>query len=266
MALALDGHCSGNANGSAATVSNLNALVITAADIVVLFILMESTSGGSFPTGTSISDGFNTYALRNRVQYTSNAAFGSAKTTAEIWWAFSSAAHTIAVGSLVVTMANMNDCASFIAVSVKGFTGTAYQTNPWDDTAAHALAFAVTNTGATQTQLVSAANISTVNAATMIIAGGGSSDNSATVGFHSSYAVGTIGGTAATDSGEGNASGSSANASYASLETRVVAATQTNIVANFAAAATAGGWALMPDVLSQTGFASGDVLQSQIVM
>jgi hypothetical protein len=258
MALSIAHSVAGENSAAGGNPASSAAFTITAGDIVVIFVLAESTSAGSTPSVTSISDGFNTYALRNRVTYQSNSAFGSGKTSAEIWWAFSSAGHTVALGALTVTLANENDSSTFVGIDVTGFTGTAYQTNPWDQSAATAAGFAVTNNGATQTQLASGANISTVNAACMIICGGGTSDNSATVPFLSSYAVGTIGGTTATDSGQGaKARQSDTNASISALETRVVSATQSSISANFAAAATAGGWAIMPDALSQTGGASG---------
>jgi hypothetical protein len=264
MALSIDGFCGGVNTTAGSNPSNTGALTLAqTGDIIVVCILAESTSAGSTPSVSSISDGTaNVYAKRNAVTYQSNATFGTAKTDAEIWWAFSSAAHTIAIGSLVVTMSNLNDDAMFIAFGVTGFTGgVGYQTNPWDQSAATALGFALTNNAGTVSQLVSGANISTVNAAALIFAFGGSSDNSGTVHFNDNYAPGPYGGTTATDSGAGAVrTTSNTNAALGGVEYRIVSATQSSISAAFAVAATAGGWAIMPDALSQTGGAVAGVM------
>ena len=243
-------------NVSTTSLSNSAGVGCAAAlgDVMLILATLESTAA-SYTTGSSISDTTaNVYALRNRIEYTSSSTFGSGKVTMEIWWAY--IAHAITGGTTITmtTGGGAIDNAVFLSVDITGFTGVAYETNPWDQSAATSIGFAATNTGSTQTQLTSGANVSTANAATLTFAFGGTGDNSVTVPLYSSYATGPIAGTTATDSGETcQHSDAGTNAALGAMEYRVLSSTISGASAAFGTGATAGGWGIMVDALSQTG-------------
>lgn len=271
MALSLDGITIGANTGAGSpnpiTTTGVGGNLVTAnaGDIVVVAIFLESlNSEATYPAVSAVSVGGSAATLRNRFQYQGNAKYGgggAAFNDMEIWWYYAAATLNAAV---TVTATNWDDCCAFYAFGVTGFTGTIYHTSPWDQSAVTAAAFTASqaSSATTQTQLVTGSNISTVDAATMVLAFGGSSDDSATVPFNSAYATGPIAGTTATDSGEGNVGGGGTNAAWIALEYRVLSSTISAASAAFGAGATAGAWGIMVDALSQTGDPIGTFFHS----
>ena len=258
MALSIRDYAAGISTTSPIAETGMLASV---GDVVIICSVMDSVSA-SYPTistSTPPSDGTsNIYQKRNGIQYTSNSAFGSGLTDLEIWWTYIATALTVSSSISITTAGGALDNGAFMSFSVTGFTGTSYRTNPWDQSATTALGFAVTNNGATRTQLTSGANVSTANAATLTFAFGGSSDNGATVPFFESVQPGPLAGTTGTSVTPDVAlENSGSNAAGLQVEYRVLAATISSASAAFASAATAGGWGIMVDALSQTGGATG---------
>ena len=265
MALSIDGNLHIGEAGAATLSTTLTTT--NAADIIVICFEAENISSGVTPVVSTCTVGGSNATKRNSVAWTNPAGVGGAKNLTAIYWFFAAAALTAATVSVVFTAPIDN--AAMVAFGVTGFTGTGYHTNPWDVSAATALGWSVTNVTASATQLASAANISTVSAADLILAFGGSGDNTAAQAFGTklgtSTAAGTIGGVAAAQVNVGAFEVAGTDQAVAGVEFLVVSTIQTNIAANFAATATAEGWVIMPDALTVAGGAT-DVLFAQIVM
>lgn len=108
------------------TATLLTALI---GEIVVVTINHESVSG-TVPTVSSVSDGTaNVYAKRFSATQKPEPQFGASEGI-EVWWAY--AANALVAATITVTMSAAIDDAVVIAAGYQGFTGTAYQTAPWD--------------------------------------------------------------------------------------------------------------------------------------
>ena len=267
MALAIDGATGGYNTGagvpnpiiSSGGGGKGNLTTTNAGDIIVIAVFTENTNSvGAYPSITGVTVGGAAAARRNQFQWQGNTAFGfggAAYNNCELWWYYAPGALSSAAISVTVN-GNWNDAGTFIAFGVTGFTGTSYQTNPWDDTAAHAAAFFASQSAgtSTQTQLLSASNVATVNSSTLVFACGCTADASTTVPFGSSYAVGPISGTTATDSGVGTSWGTNeSNTAILAVEYRVLSATISSASSAFGTGATAGAWGLLTDALAQAG-------------
>ena len=132
-ALALDGTPAGQ-GGSATTNVAATITFTTAQDILVAVIQTEHQTAYSTVTGVTSTSGL-TWAKYTRQQASQYSGFGNNPNfdDVEIWWAYSPAAHTSEV--VTATFSAAPDGDSMVAMAVKGFTGTGYQTAPWDSNA-----------------------------------------------------------------------------------------------------------------------------------
>lgn len=173
-----------SASASISTASSLSAnLTAAIGEIVVVSIAQEDVSG-AVKTVLSISDGTaNVYAKRFSASASGAAepAFGASEGF-EVWWAY--VANTLTLGTITVTMSAAIDDAVVIVAGYQGFTGTAYQTAPWDTNA-----FLPKTAQATTTSAATASGISTTSTAGMLLAGACSSDFSQTQAAPSGFTL-----------------------------------------------------------------------------
>lgn len=255
MALSVDAEVKGTAVNNS-TVSTA-ALTTIAADILVVCVGAEwVNSVGASGTVSGIAGGGLTWVKRSnnavKVDGFGGGGTSSAFGNLEVWWAFSSSAQSgITITATFTKPGSTNfDAAGIVAFGVTGFTGTNYQTNPWDQNAA--VPFKTSSVGSSA---VNATGITTTNTNTMLI---GSALNFSSVAFLSANTVSgyTIIDTAFTNAG-------AVNDFTEGVEKQVVSATQSNVSVGWTD--TLDGWILTGDALSQTGGAvSSLVLKSPL--
>lgn len=229
-------------------------LTASAGDIIVLCLSTEClSSAGGYATVSSVNDGTaNNYLVRNSVSYQVTGSNSQYMYNA-ILWAY--AAHALAASTVTIDLTGATlDDASLVAMDVTGFTGGTYPTNPWDDAASIALAWAASYNGSTNS-VPTSNSLATVNANCLIFGFGGGSDP-AGAGFVGD-AGGTICGNSTTQADFANNQGGS-NASQTRVIYDVVSSTQSGTV-DFAASESSVAWAVMPDALSQTGGSSSSL-------
>lgn len=167
MALSRHNAATGQASGSTTVSATLTAAI---GEIIIVLVDQEITSGAVL-TVTGVSDGTaNVYAKRFSASATGAAEplYGASEGF-EVWWAY--AANTLTAASVTVTLSGTMDDAVIVVAGYQGFTGTAYQTNPWDTNASlPKTAQAATNTAA------SATGITTTSTAGILLAGHGTLD------------------------------------------------------------------------------------------
>ncbi len=132
--LALDGSTFANAasNGQTVTTSSAFGLNANAGDILICSISHERTiAQGSFANVTSVTGGGVSWQKRKSQQFLS--AFEPQYMGQEVWWAYSASVQSST--QITVTTDVITDALTFIAAGFGGFSGTAYQTNPWDTNA-----------------------------------------------------------------------------------------------------------------------------------
>lgn len=159
--------------GNSSTTASLTATGFTAAigEIVVVHITHEQTSG-AVKTVSTVGDGTaNVYTKRFSASQVPEPV-SSASEGHEVWWAY--VANTLTTATITVTMSAAIDDATVIVSGYQGFTGTAYQTAPWD-TNASLPATAQNNVGAS---LATVSGVSTTSTAGMLLAGFTSVDTS----------------------------------------------------------------------------------------
>jgi hypothetical protein len=256
MALSIDGHA--GATSTSGSGSTITAALTTAnsGDIIVICVYTESFhTAGAYPNLTGVTVGGNAATLRNRFQWQGNSSWaspGPAYQNVEIWWYYASG--TLASASVVATVnANWNDGGVMQVFAVKGFVGTAYQTNPWDQSAVTTAGFfaqqANTVASPNVSQIISASNISTANAASLIFSFGASVDFG--FNFAGNYAPGAIAGTTATDVGSGALFINDNEPSTAAVEYRVLSSAVSSASAAFGGgSANTGSWGIATDALS----------------
>jgi hypothetical protein len=186
MTLALDGH---DVAGAASPTSPFSIQINdpTNGDILVACITLESVVAQQTVTGITDVNG-NTWAKRNSFQYT---APSGAFVDDEIWWAYCPG--NISFANVNIAFSGTSDAIGATVFGVTGFTGTAYKTNPWDQTSTVAAGFINDSTSATASAPTTLANVATLNAGALVFGFGATSD---AVG--AAQNVGTIGGSAPT--------------------------------------------------------------------
>jgi hypothetical protein len=244
MALALDGTVQSGIAASAKTVVNATGLSTTnAGDIIIVEVTAEWVTAGAFPSACSVAVTSGTavtsaWTARPSGGHQNSGGQGNAKTVLFRFWAYAASALTLTKATVTFTATTNFDAASMVIYAVTGFTGTAYETAPFDSNAAlPAIATATTATAPTVT------GVSTTAAATMLIASTGTSDTIL-------QTAGAMAGTTGTLT-KAVRETSSTNASSLGAENRVVAAAQTSVSIAFAGAPT--GWIIIADALAQAG-------------
>jgi hypothetical protein len=243
MALSLDGHDV----ASAAAPASPFAIQIndpTNGDILVACVTLESTVAQQTVTGITDVNG-NTWQKRNSFQYTSPVS--GAFVDNEIWWAYCPG--NISFANVTIAFSGTADAIGVSVFGVKGFTGTAYHTNPWDQTAVTAAGFINDSISATASAPTTLANVATLNAGALVFGFGATSDS---VG--AALSNGTIGGSTPTI-GFGPNQGGTVNAARHVVECLVEASTISGSALNLTG--TQHGWVMFADALAPAGFVSG---------
>lgn len=233
MALSRHNAATGSSSGTTTVSASLS---VTVGEIVVVHVNQEVVSG-AVKTITGVSDGVNTYAKRysDSVTGAGEPKWGSSERM-EVWWAY--ATQTATLGIVATFSATIDDAAIAVA-GYQGFTGTAYQTNPWDANAS--LPKTANSTSGTAT----VSGVSTDSTAGILIAAFGSADDGALpsvpTGFSLAGEVRNTGGT---------------NAIMVSLSDKVYSSAQA--AATVAMTGTAPlGWIFCVDALTIPAGASG---------
>ncbi len=119
----------GGSNGQTVTTNTTSPLNTIAGDILICNISHERTvAQGSFANVTSVTVGAINLIKRISQQFLS--AFEPQYMGQEIWWGYSATAQSDPV--ITVTTDVVTDAISFGVGGFTGFSGTSYQTNPWD--------------------------------------------------------------------------------------------------------------------------------------
>lgn len=160
MAISRHNSASGSFSSSSSGSATLTAAI---GEIVVLQAAQEKTTG-AVATVSSISDGTgNVYAKRFSASQAPTPTFNASQGH-EVWWTY--VANTLTAASITVTLSGAIDDATILVAGYQGFTGTAYQTNPWDTNAS--LPATAQSTG---TSLPTLSGVSTDSTAGMLLMG-----------------------------------------------------------------------------------------------
>lgn len=256
--LAIDGAVSFKSNSPPV---NGTLTTTNAGDIIVICVFAENYNA-TYPSITGVTVGGSAATLRNKFQWQGNMAFGAGGGTyanigndVEIWWFYAASA----LSSAAISVAgSFNDSSIIYAFGVSGWVGTAYQTNPWDQSAATAAAFFAAQPTATSTHtpILSASNISTTNASTFIF-------SFITDDLFDVYngSPGALAGTTATATSAGNQYNSDNCSISASVQYRILSSPISSASAAFnAAGGGTGGWSILTDALAQSGTAPPPVV------
>lgn len=242
---------SGCAAATCAVVNNVNGLTTTGTGIVIGYSQAEAVTGQPAPvcSGTCVADAAGlTWHIRTTSPSPCTYSGGqfTANNTLIEFWAFSPGTLTIDQITVTWTSSGTIDDATFVVMAVKGFTGTNWQTNPFDSNASLGkCATTTTNTAPTVT------GISTSVAADMLLFGVGSANN----GPFPLAAPSTPAGWTNTPPGTvETATGGGTNGAGSQGWNNVVAATQSSIT--IATATSVNGWAAIADALTIAGTAA----------
>jgi hypothetical protein len=155
-----------NAAGNNAGTASSCSVTLTASvgEIVVVVVASEALTANPVRTVTSVTDSAgNTYTKRfgasqaPEPQWNSNEGF-------EVWWAY--VANALSAATITANMSGTADAILVNAAGFQGFTGTAYQTAPWDTNAV------LPDTAqATSTSLPSVTGVSTTSTDGMLLFG-----------------------------------------------------------------------------------------------
>jgi hypothetical protein len=246
MALSLDGTSVTGTATAASTVASAAFTNASANSIIVALPGAEWISSATPGIVTGISGGGLTWHRRAARAVTLTSG-NLAKIQQEIWWTFAATALTAQVITATFSSTVFDD-AGIVVFSVKGFTGTNYQTNPWDPNAVlggFPPTASAAGLGASTAPTV--AGVSTTNAATMVISVVGEPDNGA-YGSGAQQATYTF---IANASNNGGTNNMNVSASFL-LET----VAQTSITQTWVTAT--AGWCILADALAVIGQSSGD--------
>jgi hypothetical protein len=248
VALSIDQSVTGIATGAstvvtaALTTATLNTIVIVAANAEWL------TAVGSAGTITGVTGASLTFVKRSGLTYQDTATgAGSSWNDTEVWWAFSSAAITAQTFTVTFSKPGNNnfDDSSVIAFTVTGFTGTLYQTVPWDiNGSLPATAFGQT------VSIPTATGVSTTATATMVI-GVASTAGAGTFNVGTGYtliasAVNTAGSNISKTGGEFQ--------NFAAAQSGLTVACGTNL----------NGWTMLADALAVAGGVAAATSRAQL--
>lgn len=152
-------------------------------EIVIAQINSENPSG-SAPVVSGISDGTaNVWHKHFSTTQVPESNLGSSESF-EVWWTY--AANALVAANIIVT-SNVTDDTVLICAGYQGFTGTYYQTNPWDkNVSLPASAFGYTPT---LTSTPSVPGVSTSTASGMLLFGVGSCDFTNTMSAPTGFAL-----------------------------------------------------------------------------
>lgn len=184
------GPAGGSSNGQ--TVTNSNPLNTTGGSILIASISQERTAAQpGFATVTGVTGGTGlTWARRSIKQLTVAATGVSGQMVLDIWWAYSAVSQVNQ--TITVTTDLITDATTYNIYSVGGFSGTQYQTNPWDSNASLP---AVSSNGSTTT-IPTITGVSTSSANTLVFGFlAGNLNPNAGVGWSHFANSGNIGGT-----------------------------------------------------------------------
>lgn len=240
-------------NSGVATPSGLSVLVgpsiaASIGEIIVVQLNHEAVSG-AVPIITGISDGTaNVYHKRFAATQAPEPIFGASEGF-EVWWAYAANALT-GLTPISVTLSASTDDAVVVAAGYQGFTGTAYQTAPWDTNVS--IPATAQSTGATSVGSVS--GVSTTSTAGMLLFGHGSCDwnlsppgPGAPTGFTLVQRATNTGGS---------------NANQGNLFGKAYTSAQSSVTITTTSPSTTQGWIVWADALTDQG-AAGDTLMGQ---
>jgi hypothetical protein len=186
MALALDGTTTGIWSSSNTGSAKGSLTTGTAGSIVIVAVHAENVaSAAAHPTFSSVSDSAgHTYTFEGRGTQDGGGSTG-AYCVIELWWAYISG--TLSAATFTLTASNgahTIDDASFVAFGVKGFTGTDYQTNPWDANVSFPA-----GAGSASATIPTISGLTTTSASTMLIGFAGWADSQSTMSYGTGYTV-----------------------------------------------------------------------------
>lgn len=232
-------------NGSAVNISTTASTVVctlttTGAGIVVMTV-HGSNALVADPVVSSVAGAGLTWAIRGAPNTFGPGGFNSAFNTQVVYWAYSSSA--LAAQAITLTWTLPIADSTCVTFGVAGFTGTAFQTTPWDNNASLPNA-----TNALTTTAPSGTGVSTTSTNSMLLAFVGSSNNG--VNPLTTPAGGTYNSTGLTVGNGGGASGSMTNVGFL-----VVSSPQSGVAVTWGSSA--AGWGSIVDALSENGNAGG---------
>jgi hypothetical protein len=239
-AISLHNSATGQSSDPATTVSA--TLTAAAGEIVIVEVNNEVVSG-AVKTVTGISDGTTNVYTRRFSASQAPEPFAGASEEFEVWWAY--VANPLTAATITATLSGTIDDAVIITAGYQGFTGTAYQTNPWDTNAS-----LPKTAQSAAVSFASVSGVSTNSTAGTLIAGLGSLD-SQTPGDPTGFSlVGQLKNTGATNEVQGTLW----NEAYSSAQSSVTVTT------------TAGtnGWIFYVDALTSPaggGGATGRIIR-----
>lgn len=228
--LAIDGTPQGGI-ATGGTTCAPSALTTTTAGIVIFATHAEATAiQGDHPIASGVSGGGLTWARRSTLSLDGGVA---PYATLDVWWAYSSGALT--AQTITVTWGNVTiDDMSCVVFGVKNFTGTNYQTQPWDSNGS--LPATASSTG---TSAPTVSGVGTTSANTMLLGiGGTTSGTNVTAG--SGFTI-----------IKNQHNGGGVNASDTFTEQDVVSVTQSGI--SIAFTGSVARWTMIGDALAQSG-------------
>lgn len=135
MALSLDGTAKTGTASTASSIASAALVYSTAGNILVAVIAVENNTATVVRTVSNVTSTSGvTWARRKQTTATNmdDAAGGTngLALCVEIWWAYNPS--TSAGDTVTATLSGTMDDSCIVAFAVKGFSGTAYQTAPWD--------------------------------------------------------------------------------------------------------------------------------------
>lgn len=260
MALAVDPTTGGNSTASTTGTTALQLIMNTTlfgtnGGVVIATAVTEClSSAGAYAEGTSVIDTTNsvTYQLRNRFTLRCTGD-ESQYVCMEIWYGIYTTATNLNNAGVTWTESSATpiDDMELGAIAVAGFTGTAWQTNPWDQAAATAAGWVGMYANGAATDPTSA-NFSTVNANSMVLCFAGSGTSGSTGGYTFVGDTATIAGTSGIAAVLADHVGAGTYNATLGVYDLVVSSVQSNIDEVIPDAFLS--WIIAPDVLSQTGF------------
>lgn len=118
-----------NASSSTSTLTGGGTITASIGEIEVVTVSHESVSG-AVPTVTSVSDGTANVCIKRFAATQKPEPMFGASEGFEVWWCY--VANALTGATITVQMSAAIDDAVVIVAGYQGFTGTNYQTNPWD--------------------------------------------------------------------------------------------------------------------------------------
>jgi len=240
MALAIDGTpvVGTDTGGSSLTLTYAS---VSAGSILVVMAGSERVTSAAAHATISVSSATLGSFSKRADGSIDGVGQSSAFSYAGYWWACAPNALTNEI--ITIEFSTTIDDAAGMAFAVSGFTGTAYQTNPWDQNASLGQASLTTATILTTPH---AAAISTTNANTMLlgICLGPFSGNLLASSPFTAIGVGNVKNSGGTNQFSG------------AMESNVVSTTQTSLAVQIGDGSAVDTWMMWADALSESGSGS----------